>query len=333
MKISKFNRKVIFALLISLILNLFIPQTIFSQTEKLGIVNYTPPKGWTKTPKENVVGFSEINQQTGRFCIITLYGATDGTGNPSADFTREWNRFVMTSLKTEANPKTETQIDDGWTATMGGAAAEIDGGKAVAFLTVFTRDRVAVSVLGVFNDQNYMPNLESFIGGLSFDKTIAPAVNPAVTAPQYENGKLVVPLPTFQLTVADLAGEWGEDDKRVSTSYVYRSSGSYAGSDSLAYRSKMTITKNGGYINDFFAIRNGEKIIDKTNGTVTINGRLLSIKQKSTAKYVVRGWLELPEMTVMVICGPWYDDDVIPENIFTNPAQGANLNNTWVRRK
>ena len=69
---------------------MLIPQTVFGQSEKLGIVQYTAPKGWTKTPKENVVVFSEVDQAASRFCIITLYGATPGTGKPESDFAREW---------------------------------------------------------------------------------------------------------------------------------------------------------------------------------------------------------------------------------------------------
>lgn len=331
--------QLILSLFVAAVLYSCAAPTVFCQAEKLGIVSYAAPKGWAKTPKENVVGFSEINQKTGGFCIITLYGATDGTGNPASDFTREWKRLVISNLKVEANPKTETQTEDGWMTTMGASAAEIDGGgKALAFLTVFTRDRVAVSVLGVFNEQSYLAKLETFIGSMEMDKTITPANNTTASnttsndQPTYDsNGKLIVPLPTRQLTVADFEGEWGEDASRVTTNYVYRSSGAYAGSDNLSFRSKMTITKNGGYINDFFAIQNGKKIIDKTNGTISVNGFVFSIKQADTQKFVIRGWLELSDMTIMIICGPLYDKDIARH--IENPLQGANLNNIWVRKK
>jgi hypothetical protein len=45
------------------------------------------------------------------------------------------------------------------------------------------------------------------------------------------------------------------------------------------------------------------------------------------------GWLELPDMTILEVCGPWYSDQEIPSEIFTNPDQGANLNSRWVRKK
>ena len=63
----------------------FAAPSAFCQTEKLGIVKYTSPSGMNKLPKENVVAFSQFDQATGKFCIITLYGATPGTGNAKSD--------------------------------------------------------------------------------------------------------------------------------------------------------------------------------------------------------------------------------------------------------
>src|SRR5688572_33378051 len=121
-------------------------QTVFCQTEKLGIVQYTPPKGWTKTANGNVVAFSQINRATGIFCIITLHGATPGTGNPQSDFKREWNNLVVKPLNAEANPKTATEATDGWTAIAGGTAIEFQGRKAAVLLTVISGGKRTVSV-------------------------------------------------------------------------------------------------------------------------------------------------------------------------------------------
>src|SRR5215207_2845480 len=112
MKAPKPNRQTLFCLFLTLFVCALIPQTVFCQTEKLGIVRYTPPKGWDKTAKENVVAFSEIDQTTGSFCIITLYGATPGTGKPETDFKREWDNLVVKPLKAEANPETQTEAAD-----------------------------------------------------------------------------------------------------------------------------------------------------------------------------------------------------------------------------
>src|SRR3981081_3979642 len=89
---------------------LFALQPAFGQTEKLGIVKYAAPPGWNKTQtQQNVIAFSIQNQTTGGFCIITLYGATPGTGNPQSDFTREWNNLVVQTMKAEASPQTQAE--------------------------------------------------------------------------------------------------------------------------------------------------------------------------------------------------------------------------------
>ena len=154
------------------------PRTAFCQTQKLGIVKYTPPPGWTKTQQQpNVIAFSTLNQTTGAFCIITLYGATPGTGNPQSDFTREWNNLVVQNMKAEANPPTETAAEDGWTAIGGGAAVDVQGTKGIAFLTVISGFGKTVSVLAVLTDQSYLPQVQAFIAGIEMDKTVAPANN------------------------------------------------------------------------------------------------------------------------------------------------------------
>ena len=161
------------------VLCLFITQTAFSQTEKLGSVKYTPPKGWTKSPKENVVIFSDINQTEGRFCFITLYGATPSEGTPQADFRTQWTNRVVQPWGADANPKTETQLDNGWTVVAAGAPIDFQGNQAVAFLTVVSGFGKTVSVLGIFNHESYLSPLTAFAEGIDIDRTPPLATTPS----------------------------------------------------------------------------------------------------------------------------------------------------------
>lgn len=310
---------------------LLMAQSISSQTETLGTVKYTAPAGFVKTTKENIVAFTKVDQATGKFCIITLYGATPGTGTSEADFKREWANLVVKNMTAEPNPKTESHTESGWTVTGGGSPIEFEGGKAFALLTVMSGGTRTVSVLGVFNDESYVSALAAFSESVVLGKAVAETPTTTV-APQIQNGRLVIPPISRQLTIADLVGEWGEN-AGITTTYVNRYTGTYAGFESLHFTSKMTITPAGGYLNDFFALQNGRKIIENTSGRISIAGRVLTIKHKNTAKYVIRGWLELPDITILEICGPWYDNDVIPADIFTNPDKGSNLDKKWVRKR
>src|SRR6185436_16222679 len=165
--------KLISVLFIFIAIALFMPRTAFCQKEQLGILKYTPPPGWSKTQKqESVIAFSKLNPTTGGFCIITIYAATPSGGSPQGDFTSAWNNLAVQTLKAEPNPKTETESDAGWTATAGGGAIDYQGGKALVFLTVFTGFGKTASVLGVLNDQAYLPQLQSFVAGIEMDKTV-----------------------------------------------------------------------------------------------------------------------------------------------------------------
>lgn len=316
---------------------LLIAGTAFSQPAKLGIVKYTAPAGWTKTQTQpNVIAFSSVNQSTGAFCIITLYGATPGTGTAESDFTREWNKLVVANMKTDGSPSTETASENGWTAIGGGTGVDVQGTKGIAYLTVVSGSGQTVSILAVLTDQSYLPQAQAFIAAIEMDKIVAAAKPTTVASPPAldSDGNLVIPEPARDLTIADLVGNWGDNPGRIATTYVDRSDGSYAGTDSLHFTSKWKIEANGRYTNDFFEVRNGKKLSDVTVGTITIVGRLISIKHgRSTAKYVVRGWLELPTMTILKVAGPWYDAQEIPERTFTDfsPDSRFMLANKWVR--
>ena len=350
MKFSESNQKLIFGLFILTAFGLLIPQTALCQAEKLGIVKYTAPTGMNKLPKENVVAFSQFDQATGKFCIITLYGATPGTGNAKSDFAREWNNLVVKTFTTaEASPKTDTSTEDGWTAIGGGSEVEGGVGKAVAFLTVISGYGQVVSILGVFNDQSHAAKLDAFMSSVEMDKVQAPPVNNTATgsasgtAAFDAEGNLIIPQPSRQITTADLAGAWIDGPNRMTTEYVYSGSGKSAGRDTTAFQVKTTFKSDGTYSSFFNSVRKKyETESDTKTGPYSINGRLLSIqgtgysgKTIRTEKWVIRGWMELPTMTVLELAGPWYDNDPIPEVNFTDFGPDSKYRGVtkWVRMK
>jgi hypothetical protein len=318
------RRTHILSLFLLVVFVLSLPEHGFGQSEKLGSVGYASPAGFTKTTKENIVAFSKIDAATGKFCIITLYGATPGTGRPESDFKREWANIVLKNMKADANPKTESVVENGWTAIGGGSEITYEGIPALALLTVISGGGRTVSILGVFNDPSYAGPLTAFSDSIELGKAVADAPASPV---QPGNGTGL-----RQLTIADIAGEWGQTGKD-NTIYVDRATGVYAGADSVHFTSKMTFTTDGGYADDFFGLSNGRKIQGNTTGTVSIDGRVLTIKRKGLAKYVIRGWEELANVTILRVCGPWYDDQPIPQHVFTIPDSSVNLDKTWIRKK
>jgi hypothetical protein len=216
MKLHQSLLKLSFSLVVLMIVCLNSSQTVFCQTESLGIVQYTPPKGWTKSTNGNVVAFSEINRTTGIFCILTLYGASPGTGNPLSDFKREWNSRVVQPLNAEPSPKTETQQVDGATVIAGGAAIEFQGSKALAFLTVISSGRTTISILGVFNDESYVAQLSAFSSSIELTKAVS-----ETPAPRHQEPVPQTPPPNASaMHVASLVKEFENNEVRANQVWI-----------------------------------------------------------------------------------------------------------------
>lgn len=98
-----------------------VPMAIFSQTEKLDIFEYTPPTGWTKSPKDGVMVYLDTNKTAGTFCVLSVYPSSPSVGDPQKDFANEWSELIVKPFKADTNPKTDNQTEDGWTTVSGAA--------------------------------------------------------------------------------------------------------------------------------------------------------------------------------------------------------------------
>ena len=166
---------------------LFNAHMAFCQSEKIDIIEYTPPKGWTKTPKDGLMVFNDYDKNTGGFCLLTVYPSTASVGSPQKDFSSEWNEKVVKPFKAEANLKTETQTQDGWTSVSAATQIQSDGITSAVMMTVVSGYGRTASILAILNNQEYLPQIETFMTGIKMDKVQAmadakpaPTVNTAV---------------------------------------------------------------------------------------------------------------------------------------------------------
>lgn len=283
---------IIFTLAVAAIF-LGIPERIFSQTEKFDIMTYTAPKGWTKTPKQGAVVYSDADQAKGTFCLLTVYAGAQSTGSPDKDFAADWEEFVVKPFKAGPGPKTQTQpAADGWQAVVGGSTIELDGGvKAAAVLTVFSGFGKSASVLAIFNDDSYSDRLSSLIDSIKLDKTQAPPAQAPVQSPQsglsttdpfpdrpgfQPQQPLLAPLKET-ITMADLAGEWSTGDAAV-TSYYNSSSGNYAGTDTTIALASYSIRANGTFEQSFTGRASNHTVREKSSGTVSLSDGFIILR-------------------------------------------------------
>jgi len=185
MKVSK----IILGLFVAQAFCLSLPKTVFCQTETLDMIRYTPPKGWTKTTKDDAVVFVAVDKTNNTFCVLTIHSGSVSSGNVKQDFTAEWKNFVAKPHQVEANPKTETEMKDGWTMISANTPIESDGIKSLAVLFVFSGFGKTTSILAILNSDTYLKPLAAFMETIKLDKTpiarrpSAPANPPVVNSP------------------------------------------------------------------------------------------------------------------------------------------------------
>src|SRR5258708_30233631 len=167
MKVSK----IVLGLFIAQAFCLSLPKTVFCQTETLDMVRYTPPKGWTKTTKDDAVIFVAADKTNNTFCVLTIHSGSVSSGNVKQDFTAEWKNFVVKPHQVEANPKTETEMKDGWTMISANAPFESEGIKSLAVLFVFSGFGKTTSILAILNSDTYLKALAAFMENIKLDKT------------------------------------------------------------------------------------------------------------------------------------------------------------------
>ena len=165
----------------------------------------------------------------------------------------------------------------------------------------------------------------------------APAAPTTTTTTQAAGGKLVVNPPARALTLADLAGDWAQDNSVV-TSYASSSSSS-GGYSAAATSEKWRIDPKGVIYTKLTATTSSSQggtyqVNDKSAATIAVSpdGTLTITRKKgdgASPSYVIRGWAVTPDVTVLKLNGPYYG--TIEDRVKTDPHYAYNLDGYWVR--
>jgi hypothetical protein len=294
--------KIILALFIAQILCLILPQAMFCQTETLDIIHYTPPTGWTRSQKEGVMIFSDTNKTTNGFCILTVYASRASAGSAQKNFANEWNELIVKPFKAEANPKTETQTEDGWTSVAGTAQIETEGGKSYVIMTVLSGYGRTASVYALLNDQSYLPQLDAFMASIKMDKTKVSATpsptiqnDPFPDRPGYAPQKPLSGTLNATITMADLVGTWDQGAASVQR-YIDSYTGDYSHTTTTFYGEQYTIKSDGTFTYKFVGRSSNNTVRETDSGTVILSGGYITIKFKgrTTQKYQFIAYMTQP---------------------------------------
>jgi len=237
--------------------------TSFAQKQTFDLVTFTPPKGWTKEEKQNVIVYTKVDKKNKIWCQIGVYKSTASKGNIEDDLQSEWNEMAVKQFNiTDPMQATETQEADGWKIKTGSGKFTSSNQPAAVLLTTFSGYNRCTSIIAITNSQAYLETIENFVGSIDIKK-------PDISKPQ----QTIVNVP--------IIGSWGKSN---SVSQLYNRYGTYSYN-----KQQYTFNTNGTYtfLGKNYSEDYAETILIKETGAYSINGDVLTITPKTS---VIESW-------------------------------------------
>lgn len=138
--------------------------------ETIDITTFTPPSGWIKQIRDNVVSYSTIDQKTGAWAQIEIHRGIESTGNAIGDFEREWKYLMRSRFEGIATPVPDSISKDGWTEMHGTSRFLWQNKESNATLHTFTGYGYVVCVSVLNNTQQFNKQIDQVINSLSLSK-------------------------------------------------------------------------------------------------------------------------------------------------------------------
>ncbi|AHF17272.1 hypothetical protein NIASO_05055 [Niabella soli DSM 19437] len=166
------------------LLTLLLSMTAVAQKQTYDIVSYTPPKDWTEKQSGSNISYSRIDG--GSWAQIAIYQHRNCEGDIQTDFDKEWNELAASNKAISSPERTMPQTEDGWTVMSGSGIWQYNGANVASVLTVYSNNRVCISVLCNATAQPYLKDYQALIGSLDLNpdgvSEIAATENPSSTA-------------------------------------------------------------------------------------------------------------------------------------------------------
>ena len=211
--------------------------------------------------------------------------------------------MIVKRLRAAANPKTEIQMQDGWTSVLGAAQIETAAGKTYVIMTVLSGHGKKTSFYALFNNESYLPQLDAFIASIKLDKTNASS-NPTATIqsndpfpdrPGYAPQKPLSGFLNAPITMADLAGTWDHGAGSVQT-YVDSNTGDYARTATSFYGEQFLIKSDGTFEFKFVGRANNRTVRESDSGNIILSGGYITFrfKGRTTQKFQIIAFMNQP---------------------------------------
>ena len=187
-----------------------------AQTETFDIVRYTPPQGWTKEVKANLVQYTITDKAKRTYSIIGIYASKLSSGDAAEDFRNEWNELVVKVRGEVAAPTIMKLVSGDGRAGTGGTSLfknqGVDNSVVLLSYTVFGR---VVSVVVLMNSADFQAQALELVNGMTFSTAAATspsapstgaAVQPSAAGSSFRDISFTAPKGWAQTNYTDAIG-------------------------------------------------------------------------------------------------------------------------------
>ncbi len=144
---------------------------LLAQTETFDLATYTPPMGWKKEVKENMVSYTKTDNVKRTWCQIGIYRSTTSKGGIDSDFESEWQLLVATPYQIQTAPKSGgIQEAEGWEIEVGSGTFTFNNSDAQAILSVISGYGRVVSIIAINNSQDYLNQIQNLLESVNLTK-------------------------------------------------------------------------------------------------------------------------------------------------------------------
>lgn len=132
------------------------PYSLLAQKETFDLVTYTPPQGWEKQIKENLMLYTITDKKNNSWCQVGIVKSTNSKGSIEADFKSEWNELAVKNYNPTGEPQSgEVEEADGWKIKTGTGKFVFKNKDAVVMLITASGYQRCMSIIVITNSENY----------------------------------------------------------------------------------------------------------------------------------------------------------------------------------
>lgn len=261
-------KKIILFCMLSFFVTAMLPAKLFAQKETYDLVTYSPPQGWSKEVKDNLILYTIVDKKNSSWCQVGIIKSTTSKGDIEKDFESEWQELVVKNYKSTEKPEVnEVQETEGWKIKAGSGKFMFNNASAVAMLTTASGYNRCVSIVVVTNSQGYITDVETLLSSIDL-------VKPQTNLQQQTNND----------GNSSILGTWGKNGG------VHQTYGDAVSYGNAGYsKDQYTFNSNGTYsfVSKTFRSSYDKIILVKETGSYQISGDDITINPQ---KSVIEAW-------------------------------------------